>query len=427
MRSRTLIVVALAAGLLGLAIAARLSGDETAQRRSRDRGPAPVEVATVENAPIELRRTFAGTLEARSSFVVAAHVGGRVEKLLVDLSDPVKRGQVIAELDDAEYTQSVAEAAAELAVARANLADAESGVELARRELTRLDELQTRGVVSDSQVDGARTRSLAENTSLEVARAQVTRATAALSRARIRSGYARVVALWGDDEDRATDSRNDDNDDDSRDDRLVARRHVDEGDMITPGAPLVTVVDLEPLNAVVHVTEKEYARLQPGQTATITTDAFPEKSFAGTIRRIAPVFQESSRQARMELEVPNRDHLLKPGMFIRAEVVLERIDDAIVIPFAALTTRDGQSGVFVVDAGDEAAVRVLWRPVRVGIRQGERVQVSGEGIAGRVVTLGQQLIADGSAIEIPGEAPAARPARATKPDDSTGQESGSRP
>ncbi|MCG8554197.1 MAG: efflux RND transporter periplasmic adaptor subunit [Proteobacteria bacterium] len=387
MRSKALIVVAAVLGLVGFAIAARLADDEASARPSPRRDPAPVEVAAVMRAPIELRRTFSGTIEAKSRFVVAAHVSGRVERLLVDLADEVTRGQVVAELNDAEQSQGVSEAAAELAVARANVSDAESGLVLATRELERLRGLRASGVVSDSDLDSAEARHVAGATRVKVARARVKRAQATLARSRIRSSYTKVAAVWADGDDR----------------RVVAERHVAEGDSVAPGSPLMTVVDLEPLNAVVYVTEKEYAQVRPGQTARVTTDAFPGRSFSAQIGRIAPVFQKSSRQARMELEVPNREHLLKPGMFIRAEVVLERVKDATIVPFSALTVRKGRNGLFVLD---EVGKHVAWRAVRVGIRQGGRVQVEGEGVSGRVVTLGQQLIDDGSEIQIAEAGPA---------------------
>jgi RND family efflux transporter MFP subunit len=394
MSRRGVIVLAVALSALGTLIALRLLGGDGGAGPSRRGGPAAVEAAPVERGAIELRRTFTGTLEARGRFIVAANVGGRVERLLVDLADPVSQGQVIAELDGAEEVQGVAEAAAEVAVARANVADAESALEIAERERARVDDLGKRGVVSESEVDAAKSRHLARTTAVKVAKAQLERAGAAHRRARIRSNYTSVIAVWSGDSDT----------------RFVAERHVAEGDNVAPNDPLITVVDLEPLDAIVHVTEREYGSLRPGQLAAITTDAYPGTAFSGTIRRIAPVFRETSRQARMELEIANPDHLLKPGMFVRAEVVLDRVDDATIVPLGALVTREGKTGVFVLDdAGDRVAWQVAWRPVEVGIQHGDRVQVVGEGVAGRVVTLGQQLIDDGSAVTVPERAAAPVP------------------
>ena len=96
--------------------------------------------------------------------------------------------------------------------------------------------------------------------------------------------------------------------------------------------------------------------------------------------------------------IDNPQQQLKPGMFIRATVVLAQLPEATIIPEQALTIRDDRSGVFIVSQDGKS---VVWREVKVGIREGSRVQVEGDGLSGRVVTLGQQLVKDGSAIMIP--------------------------
>ena len=98
------------------------------------------------------------------------------------------------------------------------------------------------------------------------------------------------------------------------------------------------------------------------------------------------------------MTIDNPQHRLKPGMFIRATVVLAQVPEATIIPEQALTIRDDRSGVFIVS---EDGRSVAWREVKAGIREGNRVQVKGEGLSGRVVTLGQQLVKNGSAITIP--------------------------
>jgi multidrug efflux pump subunit AcrA (membrane-fusion protein) len=97
------------------------------------------------------------------------------------------------------------------------------------------------------------------------------------------------------------------------------------------------------------------------------------------------------------MTIDNPQHRLKPGMFIRTTVALTQVADATVIPEQALTIRDDRNGVFIVNPDGQS---VAWREVKVGIREGDRVQVEGQGLSGRVVTLGQQLLKEGSAITI---------------------------
>jgi RND family efflux transporter MFP subunit len=320
-------------------------------------------------------------LEALAEFVVAPKVGGRVERVMVNIADNVMRGQVVAELDNDEYVQAIAQAKADLIVARAALAEAKSALEIVNREYKRTESLLKRGIASDSQFDAARQDQLAKQARLKVTAAQVTKAESSLETAKIRLGYTKVTADWSG----------------GGEHRVVAERYLDEGQTVAANAQLLLIVELHPIIGVVFVTEKDYARLKPAQPVLLTTDAYPGEQFKGYIDRIAPVFRKSSRQARVEMIIDNPQHRLKPGMFIKATVVLRRVPEAIIVPEQALTMRDDKSGVFIVS---EDGRSVAWREVKVGIREGDRVQVEGKGLSGRVLTLGQQLVNVGSPITI---------------------------
>ena len=335
--------------------------------------PIPVETAPIQIGPIEEQRTFSGSLEAHAEFVAAPKVSGRVEKIFLKIADPVERGQVIAELDNDEYIQAVNQAQAELKVSLANLTEAKNALEIAARELKRMQLLRQRGVASESQLDAVKASESAKEAGLAVAQAQVIRAEAALETAKIRLSYARITADWTG----------------GGEQRVVAERYVDEGEMVSANAPLLRIVELNPIVGVVFVAERDYARLRAGQSVILTTDAFPDKEFPGRIARIAPVFKQATRQARVELSVDNPHQRLKPGMFIRATVVIAQLSSATIVPEQALTQRESRHGVFLVNPDGRS---VTWRPVDIGIRDGARVQVEGTSLSGRVVTLGQQLL-----------------------------------
>lgn len=378
------IVLIGAAGGLGWVLFSQHQGRTGPGKRAEASRPLPVDVVQIQRGPIALRRSFSGALEARAEFVVAPKVSGRVERLFVNLSDTVRRGQAVAELDNAEYVQAVAQARADLEVAKANLGMSRSALKIANRELERSEKLRKRGIASDSEFDTSSADQLAKQAQLEVAGAELTKAEASLETARIRLGYSKVTARWsGGDEH-----------------RVVAERYLDEGQTVAANAPLLLIVELHPITGVVFVSEKDYARLKPGQLVSLTTDAYPGEQFRGRIDRIAPVFSKSTRQARVEMTIENPQHRLKPGMFIRVTVVMERVPETTIIPEQALTTRNEKPGVFVVSDDGKS---VAWREVTVGIREGDRVQVQGKGLSGRVVTLGQQLVKDGSAITISGD------------------------
>ena len=348
-------------------------------------GAVPVEIADIERGPIEYRRTFTGTLEPKAEFVVAPKVSGRVERLDVDLADTVARDQRVAKLDDDEYVQSVAQAEAEVAVAKANQAEAESLLQIAKRELQRVEKLSARGVASESQRDAVKGDQFAKQARVDVTRAEVTRAQAMLESARIRLGYTDVSAGWQG----------------GNEQRVVAERYVDEGETVAANAPLLRIVEMNPITAVFSVTERDYTLLGSGQAVTLRTDAHPGEVFEGRITRIAPVFRESSRQARVEVGIENAQLRLKPGMFVRATVVLDRVKEATIVPEQALVRRDGRDGVFVVTQDGQS---VSWREVEVGFRQD-----AGDGLNTQVVTLGQQLLDDNSAVSVSGHMPGRMP------------------
>ena len=369
------------AGVIGWGVYQKLGSGQAEVRQQRQRVAAPVEVATVEVGAIEQLRSFTGTLEARSEFIAAPKIDGRIELLQVDLADSVKRGQVVAVLDDAEYVQEVASARADLAVEKAGHAEALDQLEITERELKRLEPIHKRGELSTSQLDVVRSQMVAKKSLIEVTRARIARAEAELESARIRLGYTQVKADW----------------EGGNETRVVAERYVDAGETVAANAHLLRIVELDPITAVFFVTERDYARLSVGQQASLGTDAYPGVDFVGSVQRIAPVFSETTRQARIELLVENPDRRLKPGMFIRATVMLQRVEDAIIVPELALTQRDGREGVFMVDADGRTA---RWQVIEPGIRQGEKLQVTGATLSGQVVVLGQQLLDDGSELRV---------------------------
>ncbi|TVQ29810.1 MAG: efflux RND transporter periplasmic adaptor subunit [Phycisphaeraceae bacterium] len=380
----TVLLFLLVGGLLvGTAATVRHVRGESDASRTSDRPPIAVEVADVESGLIRDIRVLSGSLEAPSRFVTAAKVGGLIQRMKVDLGDAIEPGQVIAEMDDAEFIQAVAQAEADLAVRQAEHSRAASAHRLAEREFDRSQQLLDRGIASASQLDEISTTLETSAAALRLAEAQVKRAEAALELARIQLGYTKVRAPLSEIEGVG----------------IVAERHQDAGNTVQAGDPIVSVVVLDPLTAVVSITERDYTSLRIGQRATLTTDALPGREFEAEVARVAPVFRESSRQARIELRVENRDLQLRPGMFARVRMTLREENAHAIVPLAAITRRNGVDVVFILDEESQTVKR---REVRIGVRENERVALIGDDIDGQVVVLGHQLIDDGSHVNVHG-------------------------
>ena len=361
-----------------------------------------VETQPVRKDVIKDIGVFTGSLLPKSQFVVAPKVTGWLKKLLVNVGDMVRQNQVIAILDDEEFTQQVEQAKAELQVAKANAENCATDLDLAQREYERAKTLREKQIASASELDEAEATFNACQTKLKVSLAQATQKQAALEGANLRLSYTRVQAFW----------------ENAGETRAVGERFVDEGALLQANQSIVSILQNDPLTAVVHVVEKDYPKVHVGQQAIVSTDAYPDKTFTGGIVRIAPLLKETSRQARVEIEIANADHLLKPGMFIRAQIEFARHDNATLVPLAALVKRNGKQGVFIPSpvtrrpspepgatsddrrATSDEGWRASFVPVTVGIISGEVVEVLEPQISGSVVTIGNHLLEDGSEITV---------------------------
>jgi RND family efflux transporter MFP subunit len=353
------------------------------QQSGQRAGTVAVEVAPVEEGLIRDLGLFSGTLIPKSQFVIAPKVSGKLKRLYVDIGDSLRNGQLVAQLEDEEYQQQVIQAEADLNVARANLEEAKSSMELSKKEFERAQSLHQKGIMSDAQLDSSRAQYSAQESRYKVAAAQVSNKEAALEAARVRLSYTRIATTW----------------EKGGSVRHVGERFVDEGALLSPNTPIISVIELQPITAVIHATDKEYFRIKPEQDVQVTSTVFPGKLFHGRVTRVAPLLKETSRQARVEIDIDNEEALLKPGMFVNAAIEFARRERSKLVPFSALVQRNNLQGVFIADINEKKAA---FKPVTVGIVEGEKAEViEPAGISGYVVVLGQHLLQDGMGIILP--------------------------
>lgn len=350
--------------------------------KKRPNHSVAVRVESVRTMTVRDIRTFTGSLRADSTFVVAPKVGGRLEKVAVHIGEPVRKGQMIARIDAAEYRQQVEEARAELEVAGARIAQCRAKLNLAEIEFKRVEKLLNKNISSKAEFDQKESEMKTVRAELMVLRAQEAQKAAALKAAEIRLGYTIMRAMW----------------ENGPDMRHVGERFVDEGQMLPANTPILSIIDIGTLNAAVNVIERDYPYLRQGREAMVTTDAFPGTVFAGTVSRISNVLKESSRQAEVEIRVPNSDLLLKPGMFVRVRVEFARHENATAVPESALVGYRGITGVYLL-SDDEKTVSFV--PIESGIRDSGWVEAVSPALSGRVVVLGHHLLKDGASVVLP--------------------------
>ena len=373
----------LAVSFFGWQIYQRVNSDKEIVKRGREKIPVAVEIAPVQQATVQDIGRYSGSLYPKAAFVLAPKIGGRLEKIWVNIGDELQSGQLIAVLDDAEYKQQVSQAGAELDVARANLLEQENALENAKREHERAVALREKKIASESQLDASLSDLKAQEAKLKVAVARVAQSEAVMRVAKVRLEYTRIHVPGNN----------------GTAYRVVGERFVDEGAMLAANTPIVSIIDIGTLIAVIHVVEQDYPKISVGQEAVISTDAFPDRSFSGKVLRIAPILKEKSREARIEIEIPNPHKILKPGMFVRVQIQFEKHENATVVPTAAVIKRNNAQGVFMVGPEGKTASFV---PVTPGIVNSKITEIRTPAISGSVVVLGQHLLEDGASIIIPG-------------------------
>lgn len=340
-----------AAGL-GLVVVLAACGSDV---QSGDRqAPKAITVRSIEvrAEPLRVTITAVGTVEPENRVVVAAQEAGLVTALHVREGDTVAAGEVVVELDDRELR-------AQLAEERARLVEAEA-------QWGRASQLIADGLITQADADSAKA-------TYQVSKARVEALETRLSFTQVTAPVAGVVTV----------------------------RHVELGDLV---AANTAVVELAAGRKVlrVPVSELDVVHLSPGDPAKVSIDALPGVEIPAHVARIFPAADRSSRQVTVEVVLEHVPRQVRPGFLARAELVVERVSDAVMIPEPAVQRgSEIPQFVYVVQRGIAKV-----RPVKVGVRQGGKAQIVDGLAAGEVVVVdGAALLKDGAVVNAaPGEA-----------------------
>jgi len=341
-------------------------------------GAAKVAVETdfIQRMDLTETASFPGTILPRSSYQVATKISGQLRRLHVDVAQRVSKNEILAELDDRLILRELERAEAAVEVARATKNQSEHALAMAVEDLQRYSTLFEQNYVSQAELNEAQTRYRNERMRDEIASANLRSAIAAYNSAELQLSFTKIRAEWEGDAGH----------------RVIGERFVDEGSQVSAGSPLFSLMDLEHVIVRINVIERDYNRLRPGQSARISVDSFAGETFEGKVLRVAPLLSESTRQAAVEIQIPNPNYLLKPGMFARVEIDYQSVDDVSAVPQKAMAKRDGRDGLWLVEPENRAARFV---EVDFGIHSKDYVQIMDPDLEGEVVTLGHDLLQDG--------------------------------
>jgi RND family efflux transporter MFP subunit len=328
-----------------------------------------------------------GYVVAQRKAAVASKTTGRLEWIGVEEGSTVVAGQIIARLENKDLEASVRQA--EAALQNSKAVREQSTVELADagKSFQRQKELLAAGIVSQAEYDIAEARFKRAGAATAGAEAGIAIAAAGLQGASVNLGYSLIRAPF---------------------DAVVLTKNADVGDIITPlgaaanaKAAVVTIADLASLQVEADVSESNLAQIRQGQPCEITLDAVPGSRFQGVVHTIVPTADRSKASVMVKIRFLERDRRIFPEMSAKV-AFLQRPAQAgdkiarIVLNPAAVVTRDGQSGVYLV-VGD----KVRFTRVTAGAKLGDLLEVSGLKSGDKVALKPLEKLKDGSRISFP--------------------------
>ena len=291
---------------------------------------------------------YNGDIRAIQQANIFSKVGGNLERVYADIGQAVKKDQLLAQIDSTDYYQQNIEARASYDNAKLNY--------------ERTKELLQQNLLAQEDLDNA-------ETGMKIAAANYEIANTQLHNTRIRAPFS----------------------------GFITSRYLDPGALVEPqNAVLFTLMDLDKVRVIINVLEKDTPLIPDLKQATIVADALPDRIFKGMIARYSEAIDLSTRTMAVEINIENKNHTLKPGMFATVTLVVSQYKDAISLPSAAVQT--DANGRFVFTVENNMAKRIT---VKEGLEKDNRIQIV-DGLSGKesIITTGQQFVRDGSPVKV---------------------------
>ncbi|GBL39410.1 MAG: efflux RND transporter periplasmic adaptor subunit [Nitrospiraceae bacterium] len=341
-----------------------------------------VATATPLKQDLDIRLAYTADIIPNQVVNLFSRVDGYIGKIYVDKGDLVKASQLLVEIDHTDYQHAVNQAKANLAAARARVAQQDASVRNATLTLHRMRALIKDQFVSQQDLDNAQVSYDAAVAALDSLGAQVQQMAVAQAQAETNLAYSYIRAPFA---------------------GYVAERNLDLGAYVsgatagtsTISRGILTLHEIQTVRILIEVVEKDVPLIQVGQKADVRAEAYPERSFEGTVTRIVQALNRATRTMTVEVDLPNKDHVLKGGMFARVEVLVGSHRNAIQIPIDAVSRLEDAQYVYIVREGKAQRM-----PVEIGVREDNRVEIT-KGLDGseQVIVSGKDLVHDGTAVQ----------------------------
>lgn len=349
---------------VGLTIAAKsyILPSGKAQPQSTATGSTiSVSVAEASYVNKTPKLVLTGSLEGQTSASISAKIAGRIEEVLVEDGQQVEAGQALVRLESTELANAQRMSSDAVRKAQANYDNAKA-------DYDRYQTLYEKNAVSKQQLDSIETK-------LKIAEADLSSAAASLNSAQQQFGNSVLIAPVS---------------------GVVANKTATIGQVVSPGAALMTVENIGQLYAVINIEQKDLALVQAGQKAEVYVDTYPDKIFTGTVDTINPVAGSASRMFRTKIKIDNADGLLKPGMFIKVQLATGGETKVLMVPQSAVFQKQGLYYVYTVENS-----KVIRRQIEVGDVAGTSIEIkSGLQDKQAVVVNNVTKLKDGDTVEV---------------------------
>lgn len=332
---------------------------------------------------LDVRLTYTADLIPNQLVNIFSRVDGYIAKIYVDKGDLVKANQLLVEIDHTDYVHAVNQAKANLLSAKAKVVQQEAAVRNAVLTLDRMRALIKDQFVSQQDLDTAEVNRDAAQAMQDSLRAQVQQMAVALAQAETNLAYSYIRAPFA---------------------GYIAERNLDPGAYVsgttastsTMSRGILSIHDVETVRTLIEVVEKDVPLIKIGQRADVRAEAYPSEVFEGTVTRIVQALNRATRTMTVEVDLPNKDHRLKGGMFARVEVLVGKHPQAVQIPLDAVSRLEESQYVYVVKDGKAHQV-----PVELGARVDNRVEVV-KGLMGdeQLIVSGKDLVSEGAAVQV---------------------------
>jgi RND family efflux transporter MFP subunit len=335
-----------------------------------------VRVAAVRAGDSKITVTLPATTTAFEAANIFARTSGYIEKRYVDIGDHVKTGTLLADIIAPELDHQITQAKATLAQNQATLQQTQASRELAQVTNSRDSKLVTQGWLTLQQGDNDRLTLQAQQAAVSVAQANIAAQEAQIRVLEQEKAYQRVVAPF---------------------DGVITQRNIDNGSLVTSGSTFMfTLQHPDVIRTQIFIPQDEAFGVAPGVDAVVRVPEIPDRGFPGTVTRIASALQPGSRTLLTEVDVPNPDGALSPGIYCTVELFIPRKTPSMIIPSEAVVFDENGLHVAVVDNGT-----VRLQKIHIARDFGTEVEVHDGVKAGDQVILNPMIdLADGSKVTV---------------------------